>query len=341
MTTTTRTLLYLHEADVEHILAGDPHLTGIVDTFEAAFAAYARGEVITPANERTRLVYPPGSTVRPYERDMRILPAMLPSMGSAGLRVGCTSKAVGSPANVGSTSYTLLLDFATMGTLAIVEDHYLHGVRSGVPTGIAVRHLANPGADTVGVIGCGRISRVQLAVALGQSGATTVRVFSRDPARRAAFAAEAAATFGVDAAACDSANEVARCADILVCATNSYHEPVFDGSVLRPGTLVASVTPGETDQLTPLRGTTVLSSSNRVATDYTAQEPVASLVADGRLDLAALPTLGEVVCGTATGRHGPADVVFFFSPGIGFLDLAAARYVYDRAVTTGIGTTIG
>ena len=337
---TAPTPLYLREADVEKILGNDLYLEGLVGTFAEAFGAYARGEVITPANERTRVVYPPRSKVRPYERDMRILPAMLPTMNSAGLRVGCTSKPKGSHDNLGTTSYTLLLEFETMSTLAFVEDHYLHGVRSGVPTGLAVRHLANPDAETIGVIGCGRISRVQLAVALGQSKARKVRVFSRNGSRREAFAAEARERFGVEVLACDDVQDVVREADILVCATNSYNEPIFDGAMLKAGALVASVTPGEIDQTTALRGVTVLSSSNRVATDYTAQEPIASLVASGQLTLDTLPTLGDVVTGTAQGRRDPSDVVFFFSPGIGFLDLAAARYVYDRASAIGLGIVI-
>jgi ornithine cyclodeaminase/alanine dehydrogenase-like protein (mu-crystallin family) len=84
----------------------------------------------------------------------------------------------------------------------------------------------------------------------------------------------------------------------------------------------------------------VLSSSNRVATDYTPQEPIVSLIKSGQLSLDALPTIGEVVAGTATGRGTPDDIVLFFSPGIGFLDLVAAQYAYERAVEAGLGTRV-
>jgi alanine dehydrogenase len=331
--------LYLTEKDVRTLLdKGDPHLTGFVDIFERAFAEYAAGEVITPPNERTRLVYPRGANVRPYDKDMRILPALLPTMGSAGLRVGCTGEVPNGKR--GSTSYTLLLDFESMNTLAIIEDHYLHGIRSGVPSGVAVRHLANRGAPVVGVIGAGRISRVQLAVTLGEVSASSVLVFSRSAENRELFAREMGELLGVEVTVCDSADEVASRADILLCATNSHNKPVFDGNVLRPGCLIASVTPGELDQPTALRGRTVLSSSNRVATDYTPQEPIASLVKSGQLVLDELPTIGEVVAGTATGRHAADDIVLFFSPGIGFLDLVAGRYAYERAVEAGLGTHV-
>ena len=333
--------LYLTETDVRTILdKGDPHLSGIVDEFERAFAVYAAGEVITPPSERIRLVYPRGANIRPYNKDMRILPALLPTMGSAGLRVGCTGEIPGTNGKHGSTSYTLLLDFESMSTLAIIEDHYLHGVRSGTPTGVAVRHLANPGTPVVGVIGAGRISRVQLAVTLGEVQASSILVYSRSAENRELFAREQGELLGVEVKACGSANEVAARSDIVLCATNSHNKPVFDGSVLRPGCLVASVTPGELDQATALRGLTILSSSNRVATDYTPQEPIASLLKSGKLSLDELPTIGEVVAGTATGRRSPEDIVLFFSPGIGFLDLVAGRYAYERAVEAGLGTRV-
>jgi ornithine cyclodeaminase/alanine dehydrogenase-like protein (mu-crystallin family) len=333
--------LYLTEADVRTVLdRGDPHLGGLVDAFERAFTVYAAGEVITPPSERIRLVYPKGANVRPYDKDMRILPAMLPTMGSAGLRVGCTAEVSSGNGKRGSTSYTLLLDFESMSPLAIIEDHYLHGVRSGTPTGVAVRHLANPGPSVVGVIGAGRISRVQLAVTLGAARASSVLVYSRNAENRERFAREQGERLGVEVTACDSADEVAARSDILLCATNSHNQPVFDGNALRAGCLVASVTPGELDQATALRGLTVLSSSNRVATDYTPQEPIASLIKSGQLSLDALPTIGEVVAGTAAGRRSPEDIVLFFSPGIGFLDLVAARYAYERAAEAGLGTHV-
>lgn len=333
--------LYLTEDDVRTVVedADDVHLSGLVDEFESAFMAYARGEVVTPATERVRLVYPKGATVRPYDKDMRILPAMLPTLGSAGLRVGCTAEAPDSR-KLGSSSYTLLLDFESMSTLAIVEDHHLHGIRSGTPSGVAARHLAPPDVAVVGVIGGGRISRVQLATTLGSVKPSTVLVHSRSVGNRESFAREQAERLGVEVVPSASADEVAASSDILLCATNSHNKAVFDGNVLKPGCLVASVTPGELDAATALRGVTILSSSNRVATDYTPQEPLASLIAAGQMTLDSLPTLGEVLSGTATGRRTPDDIVLFFSPGIGFLDIVAARYVYDRAVTQHVGTTV-
>lgn len=319
---------YITEADVENLLASDPRYVGMVDTLEAAFRDYAKGNIVTPPQERVRLVWPPNASVRPYDRDMRILPAMVPSLNAAGLRMGCQSEVA--PGK--GSSYTVLLEFDTMRTLAFIEDHHLHGVRSGVPSGIAARHLAKADSTKLAVIGCGRISRVQAAAAIGQRPIDSVKVYSRTPANREAFAADIRDSFGIaNVEPVATAEDAVSDADIVMSATDSHNAPVFDGEALPPGCLVASVTPGELDEATALRSRVVLTSRNRVATDYTPQEPIASLVKSGKLGLDAMPQLSEVLEGEAEGRQSDDQIVLLFSPGIGFLDMAVARHTYDIA----------
>lgn len=327
--------IYLKEEEVRSLLEHDPHLTGAVETLESAFKDYANDRVITPGQERVRLVAPKGANRRPYDRDMRILPAMVPSIDSAGVRIGCTSMA-----GKGSTSYTLLMDYERLAPLAIIEDHFLHAVRSGTPTGIAVKHLANADASRLAVLGSGRIAKIQLAVSLGQRSIQSVRVYSPTRAHREAFAAEGSTRFGVPMTAVDSPEEAVSSADIVVSATDSHNEPVIDGNWLPPGCLVASVTPGEMDRTTALRSRVIVTSRNRVATDYTPQEPLDSLVKSGELNVDELPLLGDVLLGRTAGRECRDQIVFLFSPGIGLCDVAVARWVYDLAVRHHAGITL-
>lgn len=320
--------VYLTEEEVKALLADDPSFSGLVDTVEDAFLAYSRGELSTPDQERMRVVWPPRATVRPYDRDIRIHAAMVPTVGAAGIHIGCGSKV---PGLEGKTSFNVLMDYQTMAPLAIIEDSYLHSIRSGLPTGVGVRHLAKPDARVLGVIGCGKISRVQLAVAVGQRPIDEIRVFSRRAPVREAFAKEHEAKFGIRTVACATPEEVVDGADIVVCATNSYNDPVFDGRVLKEGALVVAVTPGEVDAHTALRGRCVVSSLNRLQTDYTPQEPIASLIKGGRIAVDDLSSLGGVLSGEAPGRIGE-EVIFFYSPGIGFLDVIVGKHVYDLAV---------
>ena len=272
-----RDIRLLRERHVAELVELDMGLQGAVDALERGFHDYHQGNLGLPErDERVRVVYPPGSKIRPYPRDMRILPAMVPGIDAAGLRLGCTSEVRG-----GGTSMTILMDFEKMGLLAFIEDHLLHGIRSGGPTGIAVRHLAVPNATRVGMIGTGRISAVQLTVAKGARDIQSVKAFSRRPEPREAFARQYGARLGVDIQPVATAAEAVRDVDIVLVATDSHNAPVLDGNLLSPGTLVCSVTPGELDEATCLRGRVVVTSRVRITQDYTLWEPMARIVLRG------------------------------------------------------------
>src|SRR5437762_3462205 len=183
MSRESRDIRLLREHHIASLVERDPGLQSAVEALEHGFHDYHAGSLGLPErDERVRVVYPPGHKVRPYPKDMRILPAMVPSVHAAGLRLGCVSEERG-----GGVSMTILMDFERLGLLAFIEDHLLHGIRSGGPTGIGVKHLARADASRVGMIGTGRISAVQLTVAMGARPIKSVKAFSRRPEAREAF----------------------------------------------------------------------------------------------------------------------------------------------------------
>jgi alanine dehydrogenase len=331
----SREIRLLREQHVAELVELDPGLRSAVEALERGFRDYHTGNLGLPEGaERVRVVYPPGQKVRPYEKDMRILPAMVPAINAAGLRLGAGSETQ----HGGGTSMTILMDFEHMGLLGFIEDHILHGVRSGGPTGIAVKHLAKPDAGRVGMIGTGRISGVQLTVASGARQIQSVKAFSRRPEPREAFARAYSEKLGLNVRPVGTMEEAVRDVDILLVATNSHNAPVLDGNLLSPGALVCSVTPGELDEATCLRGRVVVTSRVRITQDYTLWEPMARIVLRGERDLQNdLSELAEVLAGERPGRTSPDEIITFLSPGIGFCDIAVARWVYDLAVEHGVG----
>jgi len=329
-----RDIRLLREEHVAQLVELDPGLRSAVDALEHGFHDYHAGNLGLPErDERVRVVYPPGYKQRPYPRDMRILPAMVPSVNAAGVRLGCVSEVRGA-----GTSMTILMDFEKMGLLALIEDHLLHGIRSGGPTGIGVRHLARPDATRVGMIGTGRISGVQLTVTKGARDIQSVKAFSRRAEPREAFARAYSKRLAIEIEPVGSAAEAVRDVDIVLVATDSHNAPVLDGNLLAPGTLVCSVTPGELDEPTCLRGRVVVTSRVRITQDYTLWEPMARIVNRGERDLERdVSDLGEVLAGERPGRTDPNEIITFLSPGIGFCDLVVARWLYDLAVERGVG----
>jgi alanine dehydrogenase len=329
-----REIKLLREQHVAQLVDRDHGLRSAVAALERGFHDYHAGNLGLPErDERVRVVYPPGSKVRPYEKDMRILPAMVPAINAAGLRLGCGSETHG-----GGTSMTILMDFERMGLLAFIEDHILHGIRSGGPTGIAVKHLARANASRVGMIGTGRISSVQLTVTSGARQITSVKAFSRRAEPREAFAREYADKLGLDIQPVGTVEEAVRDVDILLVGTNSHNAPVLDGNLLNPGTLVCSVTPGELDEATCLRGRVVVTSRVRITQDYTLWEPMARIVLRRDRDIHAdISELAEVLVGERPGRTSDDEIITFLSPGIGFCDIAVARWVFDLAEEHSVG----
>ncbi|HZT08721.1 MAG TPA: Gfo/Idh/MocA family oxidoreductase [Chloroflexota bacterium] len=334
MAEASREIRLLREADVAALLDADPGLRGAVEALERGFRDYHAGALGLPErDERVRVVYPPGHKLRPYPKDMRILPAMVPSVGAAGIRLGCVSEQRG-----GGVSMTILMDFERLGLLAFIEDHLLHGVRSGGPSGIAVKHLARPDARRIGMIGTGRISRVQLTVAAGARPIESVKAFSRRKENREEFARTYRRKLDLDIHPVDSMKEAIRDVDIVLVATDSHNAPVLDGNLLAPGTLLCSVTPGELDEATCLRGRVVTTSRVRITQDYTLWEPMARIVLRGERDLDRDVTeLGEILAGERPARQSPDEIITFLSPGIGFCDVVVAKWVYDLSVQRGIG----
>jgi ornithine cyclodeaminase/alanine dehydrogenase len=60
----------------------------------------------------------------------------------------------------------------------------------------------------------------------------------------------------------------------------------------------------------------------------------------GAFDWSRAVLLEDIVAGTAPARSDPAQITLFESLGIGLWDIAAANYIYDRAVERGLGRQV-
>ncbi|GLV14713.1 ornithine cyclodeaminase [Alicyclobacillus hesperidum] len=124
----------------------------------------------------------------------------------------------------------------------IVIGNLLGAVRTGAIGGVAIKAMARKDAEHVAVIGTGVQARTQLEAAVAVREIKHVRVFSRNPENREAFAAEMTKKLDVEVVAVDSPKNCIRGADIVICATNSG-TPVFDAEWLEPGVHINTVGP--------------------------------------------------------------------------------------------------
>jgi ornithine cyclodeaminase/alanine dehydrogenase-like protein (mu-crystallin family) len=307
--------LYLRESDVEELLSP----ADAVEAVEGCFMRLAAGRAeIRP---RYRIGLEGGL--------LNVLSAADLELGVAGLK-----SYVGFAEGV---RYIVVLFAADRPeVLALIEADRLGQLRTGAASAVAAKHLARPGAKTLGLIGTGWQAESQLAclrVVLPEL--ERVVAYSRNAERLAAFCKR----FDCEAG---EYNRDAAEQDVVVTATSSK-DPVLRGEWLLPGALVCAMGANriqcrELDNAVVERAAFVCCDSKEQARIEAGDlvEPVER----GVLDWLEVHELGEVVSGEIVGRGHDDDVVLFKSLGIAAEDIAVAKLVHDRARERGIGVEL-
>lgn len=292
-------MLYLSEADVRELLP----MRDAIGLMRAGFRALAEGRAINQS--RRRLVLETGSALH--------------SMAAAfGGYFG--TKFYSTHPQHGAYFYFVLYDANRAQPLAWMEANHLGQIRTGAATGYATDLLANPDADTLGVIGSGFQARTQVEAIRAVRPIRTVRVWSRNEEKRRKFA-EACSAHAVA-----TAEEAVRGAHIVVTATNSP-EPVLEDSWIAPGTLVNAM--GANSPTRRELPGDLVQRATLVAVDSIEQAKIEA----GDLILA--DSWKNVVELQNVQRHFDAGkIAIFKSLGICVEDVAAGAFVYERALVT-------
>jgi alanine dehydrogenase len=240
----------------------------------------------------------------------------------------------------GSYSFQVsLYDANTGDLLCYTQANRLGQLRTGATTGVAVKHLANPGNVTVGVIGTGGQAPTQLEAVSKVRGIKMVKAFSRTQERREEFARRMTDALGVEISAVATNEEAVRDCDIVVCVAATMG-PVVQGAWLRDGSTVIGAGPTtwrarEVDEATIARAGKLIVDSLDQATLEAGD--LCSAVDKGLLQWSKVHELRHVVSGAVTGRDNKDQVVYAKIMGTGVADVAAAKLAYDSAKAAGLG----
>ena len=304
--------LYLTEADIGALLAP----ADAVEAVEGAFRRLASGAAEN--RPRYRLPLEQGA--------LAVMAAVDHELGLAGVKTYAATAA-------GAHFVVVLFDERSGEVAALVEADRLGQLRTGGASGVAARHLARPGARSLGVIGCGWQAESQVAcIRAAVSTIERVVVHCRTGETLRAFCER------VGAEPAESAQDAAA-QDVVVTATSSK-DPVLRGDWLREGALVCAVGANvasrrELDNVVIERAAFVCCDKRDVAELESGDliEPVAG----GSLDWLEVHELQEVVAGEVPGRQDPADIVLFKSNGLAVWDLALGAVALERARERGVG----
>ena len=143
----------------------------------------------------------------------------------------------------GAYSFQVSLYDAKSGTLlCYTQANRLGQLRTGATTGVAVKHLANHGNATVGIIGTGGQAPTQLEAVSKVRNITKVKAFSRNADRRDDFAHRMSEAMGIEVSSAPSNEDAVRDCDIVLCIAATM-EPVVEGAWLKDGATLIGAGP--------------------------------------------------------------------------------------------------
>lgn len=307
-------MLYLTEDDVRRLLPMDQCVRVMRETFEAL----ANGTAVN--QPRRRIFLPTGS----------VLHSMA---GAVGPYFGTKYYAV----NVkhGAHFFFTLFDAATARPLAMMEANHLGQIRTGAASGYATDLLARPDSHTLGVIGSGFQAETQIEAILQVRAIREVLVYSRNEARREAFAERCTRRFAIPVVAMASAESAVQHADVVVTATFAK-EPVLAGSAIRPGTHINAM--GSNNPQRRELPADLIERAGLIVVDSIEQSKMEAgdlLLAWSEEDWNT-PRLVELK-DALTAHRADNAITIFKSNGLGVEDVASAAFVYERAREEGAG----
>ena len=283
---------------------------------EAAFADHGNGLVQMPP--KLYVTLPTG--------DFRTMPAYLPSLNIAGVKivnVHPDNPNMGLPTVM---ALTVILDTETGQPTAILNATQLTDMRTGAAGAVAAKYLAPKKECVLGVIGTGRQAEAQVRATARELTLTGVRVWSRNPAHAEAFAARCNP---LDAKSV-SLEHACDC-DVLVTTTPS-RIPIVKSEWIHAGTHINAIgadAPGK-EELDPdilHRARVFVDDPTQAFHSGEINVPIGKGLYQPWMIAG---TLGEVVIGRRKREH-PDEITIFDSTGLAIQDLAIASIAIGQS----------
>src|SRR5215467_9111777 len=307
----------------------------IVAAVEDAVRAHGEGRAVL--EPRVHLVPDSGGAGH-----FNVLRGHLSVPGVSGVKVVgdfVSNYAVGLPSELGLLT---LYDPGTGVPLSIMDATMITARRTGAMTAVGARYLARPDSRVLGHVGA-RGTAFRNAVSLDEMfDLEEIRVTSRGPESREAFARQLAAVCRARVRVTATAGEAFDGADILVEASRlTEPEPLLRTGAVKPGPFVVpygTVSAVELDLLDVMDKVVVDDWREAQSGRFGA---LRRHVDSGRLSAASLHAeLGQIVTGRRPGREHPDERILLWHRGLSILDIAVGALILRRAQDAGLGTML-
>jgi len=222
--------------------------------------------------------------------------------------------------------------------LAVFDGTHLTTFRTGAMTAVSAKYLARPDSGILAIIGAGTQGRSTARALSRVFALREIRLHELDPRAGEKYREEMSPQLNLPIQLSSQAREAVDGADIIVTVTSSEGEFVRNEWV-QPGSFIASV--GSYPELEPALPKKV---EKLVVDDRTQARYRGELwkgyergeFNDGMI----YAELGEIVSGRKKGRETREERTLACLTGVGTLDVAVARRVYEIALVRNLGSWV-
>lgn len=326
-------IVYLNGPDVAALALTDDEILGAV---EGALRAQGLGRTVL--EPRVHLV--PESSAKGH---FNVLRGVVGPLGVAGVKIVgdfVDNWRVGLPSELAVLN---LFDPATGAPRAILDASALTDMRTGAMSALGAKHLARKGSKVLGHIGARGTAYWNVRLLDRLFDFDEIRVHSRRPESREAFAATLTRDLGKPVTATTDWESCVRNADIVVEASRLPEpQPLLRTEWIKPGALVI---PYGTMSAVEITLTDIMA---KVVVDDWGQcrkgMPFGALrrhVDEGRLHEGNLHAeLGQIIAGLKAPREHDDETNLFWHRGLALSDIALGCAMLDKARRLGLGQTL-
>lgn len=316
-------LTYLNHADVQALALTDAEIIAAVEQ-----ALQAQGRQQTTIEPRVHLV-----PEKDYPGHFNVLRGYIRPLGLAGVKVVgdfYRNYEIGLPSEMAILN---LFDPKNGAPMAIIDASDITDMRTGAMTAIGAKHLARKDSRVLGHIGARGTSYWNVRLLDSIFHFDEIRVHSRRPESRQAFAEKLEKDLGKKITVADDWESCVRGADIVVEASRlEKPEPLLRTEWIKKG---ACVIPYGTMSAVELSLTDIM---DKLVMDDWGQAgagPFGALRAHvdaGKLSEKTLHAeLGQIVAGLKPGRQSADETNLFWHRGLSLSDIALGAFMLEKA----------
>jgi ornithine cyclodeaminase/alanine dehydrogenase-like protein (mu-crystallin family) len=341
--------LILSNTDVEKLLT----MPECIAILEEAYVELAEGRGVN--RTRSDCITPTTNPDAVY--GLKSMDGVIPKLGVGAIRINSdivtfpkkgnnvVREKVPAAPNGRYTGLVLLFSSENGEPLAIFPDGVMQRMRVGAANGLGVKYLARKGASSIGLLGSGWQAGTQLMAACAVREIKSIRCFSPTKANREAFSEQISIVLGIDVEPVSQPEVAIRGADIAMCASNSL-DAIFFERWLEPGVHLSSIKQPEIEVKALKRADRIVLHAHDASPIHVLTRDLAlarkanehAWAAGKELSFDKLPTLPELIVGSAKGRQSDHEITCFLNNiGLGYQFAAAGSVVYRKAKEIGLG----